>query len=31
MIQSEESVTLITAYHLPHHASKSFTFIQDDD
>ena len=30
MIQSEESVTLITAYHLPHHASRSFARAQDD-
>ncbi len=29
MIQSEESVTLMTAYHHPHHASKFFTFIRD--
>lgn len=31
MIQSEESVTLMTACRLPHHASRYFTFVQDDD
>lgn len=30
MIQSEESVTLMTACRLPHHASGSFIFVQDD-
>ena len=30
MIQSEESVTLMTAYRLPHQASGSFIFVQDD-
>ena len=30
MIQSEESVTLMTAYHHPHHASRSFARAQDD-
>ena len=29
MIQSEESVTLMTACHHPHHASKFFAFIRD--
>jgi len=29
--QSEESVTLMTAYRLPHQASGSFIFVQDDD
>lgn len=28
--QSEESVTLMTAYRLPHQASGSFIFVQDD-
>ena len=28
--QSEESITLMTSYRLPHHDSKSFTFVQDD-
>ena len=28
--QSEESITLITSYRLPHHDSRSFTFVQDD-
>ena len=27
---SEESITLITSYRLPHHDSRSFTFVQDD-
>ena len=30
MTQSEESVTLMTFYRLPHHASRSFAFVQDD-
>ena len=30
MTQSEESITLITSYRLPHHDSRSFTFVQDD-
>ena len=30
MTQSEESVTLMTAYRLPHQASGSFIFVQDD-
>jgi len=29
--QSEEAVTLMTSYRFPHHSSRSFTFIQDDD
>ena len=28
--RSEESITLITSYRLPHHDSRSFTFVQDD-
>ena len=28
--QSEESITLMTSYRLPHHDSRSFTFVQDD-
>ena len=28
--QSEESMTLMTAYGFPHHGSRSFTFVQDD-
>ena len=28
--QSKESITLITSYRLPHHDSRSFTFVQDD-
>ncbi len=28
--QSEESITLVTAYRFPHHSSRSFTFVQDD-
>ena len=28
--QSEESITLITSYRLPHHDSRSFTFVQPD-
>ena len=28
--QSEESMTLVTAYGFPHHGSRSFTFVQDD-
>ena len=28
--QSEESITLVTSYRLPHHDSRSFTFVQDD-
>lgn len=30
MTQSEESVTLMTFYRLPHQASGSFIFVQDD-
>ena len=30
MTQSEESVTLMTFYRLPHHGNRSFTFVQDD-
>ena len=30
MTQSEESITLVTSYRLPHHVSRSFTFVQDD-
>ena len=28
--QSEESITLVTSYRLPHHDSRSFTFVQPD-
>ena len=28
--QSEESMTLVTAYGFPHHGNRSFTFVQDD-
>jgi len=28
--QSEESITLITSYRLPHHDNRSFTFVQPD-
>ncbi len=28
--QSEESITLITSYRLPHHSDRSFTVVQDD-
>ena len=28
--QSEESITLVTSCRLPHHDSRSFTFVQDD-
>mgnify|MGYP003286967052 FL=1 len=28
--RSEESITLIASYRLPHYGSRSFTFIQDD-
>jgi len=31
MTQSEESITLMTPYGFPHHGSRSFTFVQDDD
>jgi len=27
---SEESMTLMTSYHLPHHGNRSFTFASDD-
>ena len=30
MTQSEESITLVTSYRLPHHDSRSFTFVQPD-
>ena len=29
--QSEESITRMTPYRLPHHGNRSFTFVQDDD
>ncbi|WP_303002097.1 hypothetical protein, partial [Dialister invisus] len=29
--QSEESITRMTSYRLPHYGSRSFTFVQDDD
>ncbi|MFQ9040490.1 MAG: hypothetical protein ACLR5Z_06675 [Dialister invisus] len=28
--QSEESMTLVTAYGFPHHGNRSFTFALDD-
>ena len=28
--QSEESITLMTSYRLPHHGYRSFAFVQDD-
>ena len=28
--RSEESITLMTSYRLPHYGSRSFTFVQDD-
>ncbi|MBS6715558.1 MAG: hypothetical protein KH231_08860 [Dialister sp.] len=28
--RSEESITLMTSYRLPHHGRRSFTFVQDD-
>ena len=28
--QSEESITLITSYRLPHHSDRSFTVVQPD-
>ena len=28
--QSEESITRMTSYRLPHHGRRSFTFVQDD-
>ena len=28
--RSERSITLMTPYRLPHHGSRSFTFVQDD-
>ena len=28
--QSEESITRMTPYRLPHHGNRSFTFVQDD-
>ena len=28
--QSEESMTLVTAYGFPHHGNRSFTFVQAD-
>ena len=30
MTQSEESITLMTSYRLPHHGNRSFTSVQDD-
>ena len=30
MNRSEESITLMTSYRLPHHGYRSFTFVQDD-
>ena len=30
MKRSEESITLVTSCRLPHHDSRSFTFVQDD-
>ena len=30
MKRSEESITLVTSYRLPHHDSTFFTFVQDD-
>ena len=30
MNRSEESITLMTSYRLPHYGSRSFTFVQDD-
>ena len=30
MIRSEESITLMTPYRLPHYGNRSFTFVQDD-
>ena len=30
MTRSEESMTLMTAYRLPHYGYRSFTFVQDD-
>ena len=29
--RSEESITRMTSYRLPHHGNRSFTFVQDDD
>lgn len=31
MTQSEESMTLVTAYGFPHHGNRSFAAAQDDD
>jgi len=28
--RSEESITRMTPYRLPHHGNRSFTFVQDD-
>ena len=30
MTQSEESITLVTSYRLPHHSDRSFTVVQPD-
>ena len=30
VIQSEESITLMTPYRFPYHGSKSFAHVQDD-
>jgi len=30
MTRSEESITRMTPYRLPHHGNRSFTFVQDD-
>ncbi|MBS6714306.1 MAG: hypothetical protein KH231_02385 [Dialister sp.] len=30
MTRSEESITLMTSYRLPHYGSRSFTFASDD-